>query len=68
MRGKFLRPVIGVLVSFWVGGVVRITVSWVTYIRSWAPLQLGFDLPREVGFAVFAQDDVVAVGVEVFCV
>lgn len=39
-----------------------------TYLRSRAPLQLGFDLPREVGLAVFAEDDVIAVGVEVLCV
>ena len=39
-----------------------------THLRSGAPLQLGFDLPGEVGLAVFAEDGVVAIGVEVLCV
>lgn len=40
----------------------------VTYLGSGAPLELGFDLPGEVGLAVFAKDDVVAIGIEVLCV
>jgi hypothetical protein len=40
----------------------------VTYLWSGAPLELGFDLPGEVGLAVFAKDDVVTIGVEVLCV
>lgn len=36
------------------------------YLWSGAPLQLGLDVPGQVGFAVFVQDLVGADGVKVF--
>ncbi len=37
-----------------------------SYLGARSPLQLGFDFPRQRGFAVLVQDDIIAVGVNVF--
>lgn len=35
------------------------------YFRTWAALELGFDLPRKRGFSILVEDHVVAFGIDV---
>ena len=35
------------------------------YFRTWAALELGFDLPRKRGFSILVEDHVVAFGVDI---